>query len=246
MGEPRSTASGKALALFGVVLFILGVIIALAAASSAPNDASPPAGVVFGLLLLLFSMVPIFGGAALVQSASRHNLELCLPGALASGETVLYKSLGFRVSPEPRAGGFLVLTPQRLFFMRATADKRTYELESGASWRLQDVHEVRLDAPRQIGDGGGARYGGGGGYAFGDLVVAGVRFRVKHARDFESALNNARRVAAGSASPMPSAPQPPVSREVIREIVKMPCRYCGHLILNTANRCDACNAPVRS
>jgi rubrerythrin len=33
-------------------------------------------------------------------------------------------------------------------------------------------------------------------------------------------------------------------REIIREIVKIPCRHCGSLIENTSVRCPFCDAPV--
>lgn len=38
-------------------------------------------------------------------------------------------------------------------------------------------------------------------------------------------------------------PQPQVTQ--IREVVKLPCRYCGNLVENTAVRCPNCNAPLR-
>lgn len=49
--------------------------------------------------------------------------------------------------------------------------------------------------------------------------------------------------------PPPVAASPPPTqvfreREVIREIVKIPCRYCGALVLQTAQRCQNCNAPL--
>ncbi len=33
-------------------------------------------------------------------------------------------------------------------------------------------------------------------------------------------------------------------REVIREVVKVPCKYCGALVESTARRCHACNGPL--
>ncbi len=33
-------------------------------------------------------------------------------------------------------------------------------------------------------------------------------------------------------------------REIIREIVKVPCRHCGALIENTSVRCPICDAPM--
>lgn len=37
----------------------------------------------------------------------------------------------------------------------------------------------------------------------------------------------------------------PVQKEIIREIVKIPCKYCGMLVENTRDRCPGCGAPVK-
>ena len=43
----------------------------------------------------------------------------------------------------------------------------------------------------------------------------------------------------------PGHPPERVLREVfIKEVVRIPCRYCGALVDNTAKRCDACGAPL--
>jgi hypothetical protein len=34
------------------------------------------------------------------------------------------------------------------------------------------------------------------------------------------------------------------TREIVREVVKVPCAYCGSLNLVTSSRCDGCGAPV--
>jgi HEAT repeat protein len=36
----------------------------------------------------------------------------------------------------------------------------------------------------------------------------------------------------------------PVIKETIREIVKIPCKYCGTLVLNTSVKCPSCGAPL--
>ncbi len=41
------------------------------------------------------------------------------------------------------------------------------------------------------------------------------------------------------------APPPPLQVQVIREIVKVPCRYCGALVESTATQCPRCTAPLR-
>ena len=47
-------------------------------------------------------------------------------------------------------------------------------------------------------------------------------------------------------SPPPPAPSPVVQREVVREIVKVPCRFCGTLIEVTAAKCASCGAALRA
>ena len=36
-----------------------------------------------------------------------------------------------------------------------------------------------------------------------------------------------------------------VQKEIVREIVKVPCKYCGSLVENTRDRCPACGAPLK-
>lgn len=57
------------------------------------------------------------------------------------------------------------------------------------------------------------------------------------------------------ATPVPPTPPPPaparveptqvIVKETIREIVKVPCRYCGFLNVNTESRCGSCGAPTK-
>ncbi len=44
---------------------------------------------------------------------------------------------------------------------------------------------------------------------------------------------------------VPPAYSPPPPAASVREIVKVPCRYCGHLVEITADHCPNCTAPVR-
>lgn len=53
-------------------------------------------------------------------------------------------------------------------------------------------------------------------------------------------------------APPPPAPPPPAAtghavreREIIREIVKLPCRYCGGLVEMNAPRCPSCGASLK-
>ncbi len=45
--------------------------------------------------------------------------------------------------------------------------------------------------------------------------------------------------------PMYAPPYPPGQVTQVREIVKVPCRYCGNLVENTAMACPNCSAPLR-
>ena len=83
--------------------------------------------------------------------------------------------------------------------------------------------------------------GGGPEYA---LIAAGksiwIRGPIAHAaRDEIAQLRSMRMVQLGQAPPGVA------TREVIsREVVRIPCRYCGHLLDQTDPRCPACFAPV--
>ncbi|MCI4366320.1 MAG: hypothetical protein L3K08_01065 [Thermoplasmata archaeon] len=49
--------------------------------------------------------------------------------------------------------------------------------------------------------------------------------------------------------PLPPVPPPPPAvireREIYREIVKVPCRFCQQLVLVTDPKCPSCGAPLR-
>lgn len=51
--------------------------------------------------------------------------------------------------------------------------------------------------------------------------------------------------AGVASSENPSAAPQIVERVIIREIVKIPCRYCGALNENTQSRCGGCGAEIR-
>lgn len=68
-------------------------------------------------------------------------------------------------------------------------------------------------------------------------------------RDF-NLKNGYAPVALPAAPPLPQpgygvAPALPTSREVIiREIIKIPCRYCGNFVDHTEPKCPGCGAPL--
>jgi len=53
--------------------------------------------------------------------------------------------------------------------------------------------------------------------------------------------------APPSQAPLSYVPSVQVYREkeIIREIVKIPCKYCGTLVDQNAVRCPSCNAPLK-
>lgn len=52
--------------------------------------------------------------------------------------------------------------------------------------------------------------------------------------------------ALGGAEPTQSGPLGGVViKETVKEIVKIPCRYCGNLVVNTDSKCPSCGAPLR-
>lgn len=51
------------------------------------------------------------------------------------------------------------------------------------------------------------------------------------------------RAAAASRRAAPPMPPPTVVREIVREVVKVRCRYCGNLMEEAADRCPFCGAP---
>jgi hypothetical protein len=56
-----------------------------------------------------------------------------------------------------------------------------------------------------------------------------------------------RRVAAAENARLRHPPAPPVIvREIVREIVRVPCQFCGRLMDDTALRCPFCGGPHRA
>jgi len=42
-----------------------------------------------------------------------------------------------------------------------------------------------------------------------------------------------------------AAPGAPMERVIIKEIVKIPCKYCGSLVENTARSCSQCGGSLQ-
>lgn len=151
--------------------------------------------------------------------------------------------------------GYLVLTSHRLIFVRApTALKRSY----------QSIFEVRLDNVRSLSVVEGMLSSTFStdaesftvphvGSPVKSHVVRGFRDIVARAREGflegkRQALAMSRQVAAPSRIKAelktPAPAQVVREREIIKEIVKVPCRYCGNLVPVTASKCPTCSAPL--
>ncbi len=147
------------------------------------------------------------------------------------------------------AHGYLVLTN-----LRCAALARRAELLAPPHWRIDSSYFFyALDHPRvladrflelrEVGDGGGAA----------------SRLLVPNARTVSSEIDAAipagraewgrrrERAAADRAGRVARAATdgPGVVREVIREVIKVRCRYCGNLMDEGAETCPYCGAPQR-
>ena len=80
-------------------------------------------------------------------------------------------------------------------------------------------------------------------------MVSDVTFFLENGQDdlrdkIHQAIGVAKSPGSQSVQQVPSTP---AGREtvVIREIVKIRCRYCGQLVPQGVPKCDSCGAPVR-
>lgn len=146
--------------------------------------------------------------------------------------------------------GCLILSTLRLSHLPA-ADRnwrgmpKSYDLEAVVDWKvmLKDVTFVKT--------------GGGGNLDFISVSYAGEResgtavFIGGNMKDQvkQAMVQINQAVSAVRASPLPpfqaQAPaQTVVEREIIKEIVKIPCKYCGTLVPVTDPKCESCGAPL--
>ncbi|MGI0133244.1 MAG: hypothetical protein ACREDK_09215 [Thermoplasmata archaeon] len=142
------------------------------------------------------------------------------------------------VDGHPRTGT-LVLSNHRLFFVRV-ASRSVAETKVDFASPLNQLHRIvgehdhyegrlvvdrrtfsfRATTPQAAGD-----------------EVASIVVTITGAR--------ALRLEELHAPPPVVAPLPTVHREIVREIVKVPCRYCGSLVEVTSTKCAACGATLR-
>ena len=75
------------------------------------------------------------------------------------------------------------------------------------------------------------------------IVVWGIAIARRSMRAFRQGYREAFQPPT-KAQP-PDQPEPPVVREIVtREVVKVPCKYCGTLVELTEKQCPSCKAPV--
>lgn len=151
--------------------------------------------------------------------------------------------------------GYLVLTSERIVFVIAPSfGRRDYHPVRERPLEQVEklsVHEGRLSTVFTI-NGDAYEVSHLAGSVKADQVL-GFRDVVRQAREIR--LERLRGAVAPPAPPAPSPawiPPPPPGgapsitheREVVREIVKVPCRFCGQLVAVTDVRCVGCGAPL--
>ncbi|MHB8351929.1 MAG: hypothetical protein ACYDFT_04455 [Thermoplasmata archaeon] len=156
------------------------------------------------------------------------------------------KHLAFLGPAEDEGGarGYLVLTDRRVIFVaRPTLGQRRYVPLFRAD--LAQIGRISIDAGRlstvlSIND-ASFRFS----HIVGDIrkeAVLSFRGQVTHARHLVVETPAPSR----SPAPLPVAPAPArpevIQREVIREVVMVPCRFCSNLMAVTDRRCASCGA----
>lgn len=157
---------------------------------------------------------------------------------LRPGESILrsaYAVMGGReLLSNERGPGVLYLTNQRLVFESHVSRGVVRDLVGGREARIlldESLHEVRNASIRR-GRVGSSR-----------LVVETSRarpaFDVLEPDEWLAAIADARRELS-----VPSAPGPSAVHTIVREVVKVRCRYCGQLGNEVDGRCPSCGAAL--
>lgn len=173
-----------------------------------------------------------------VRPEELYHASLPQPGELHRD----YLGPAVRVGEGSR--GYLVLTDRRILFIRPPRRfDRTYRPLFGVP--LEQVERLSADPGRLSTV----------------LSVNGAAFRFSHlgraptpdrVRAFRAGIVAARAARLGAAPTVRAPPEPraPILPDgspaptIIREIVKMPCRYCRRLVPVTAERCPSCGAAI--
>lgn len=157
-------------------------------------------------------------------------VEEVAASSLAPGETVQLQRAVLVGRMALSHKDLLVLTDQRVLVI--VAEKKGARLAS--SWALENLPAVQF----QVRSGQAST-----------LLIGGSPMEVKgwHADGLAQSLNEAK---ARRLRSLESARAPPATHEVhtkevvVREIVKVPCRYCGQLNLMNSAKCLSCGAPL--
>jgi hypothetical protein len=159
-----------------------------------------------------------------------------IAGALHPGERIILRTEGnLQRAMSFRFKDVLTLTNERVFIV--IRQKKVFQLAH--SWVLEDIPQVQF-IPQTTSSQSNV------------LIIAGARFQVWRgdAGSMAHTIENQRvqRLQAMQAAraPPPSASPPTVvhEKETIREVVKVPCRYCGQLNLMTDKKCSSCGANI--
>ncbi|MCI4320338.1 MAG: hypothetical protein L3K23_09475 [Thermoplasmata archaeon] len=157
------------------------------------------------------------------------------------GETHLDYWGPFRISlPSGTVDGYIVLTNYRLLFVRAFGPRfENLAVQFGIPW-LNVTNVVARHGPSSVGLTVNHLYFEGStapGLAAEHLAV-----------ELRSTIVQTRQRRLGETRPPPPPPTGPVApapihtREIVREVVKVPCRYCGTLFELTDLKCPGCGA----
>jgi hypothetical protein len=154
-----------------------------------------------------------------------------LAAALRPGERTLSKHAALLHGHFNFSKDVLCLTNERVLLV--VKEKKTYSL--GNSWNLEDLPQVQFQRQNKFAT---------------TLLVAGTKIYLKdmNADSVGAAIEGAKslRLHSLQAAAPPAAPAPTVihEKETIREIVKVPCRYCNQLNIMNSAKCSGCGAPL--
>jgi hypothetical protein len=164
------------------------------------------------------------------------NLEEVLAGSLQPGEQVILKQRALYGRMALSHKDLLCVTNERVLVV--VNDKQGCRVAN--SWRLEQLGPVQFQMR------GGQQT---------TLIVAGSKVELKdwNAQSVCQTIEHAKaqRVRAVDAATAAAKPPPPPQvvreiheKETIREVVKVPCRYCHTLNLMNSAKCLSCGAPL--
>jgi len=220
------------LGVMGLVLLLIGLVIGFIDLIPPGNDQALPAVLTLILGIVLFGI-----GVGWNSQIGRHERALILSQGLLSGERALKIARATSIEAGRRSG-FLVLTNLRLLFFTQAQSKASGPPKPILVVPIDDIHNLRVETQKT-------------GEPPKTIIIAGYRFRLfRHARDFRDAVVNASIVRQKTApgftqtTSTKGVPGQTTTTQVIREIVKVPCRFCGRLNLQTDPNCAGCGAPT--